>query len=141
VITGRVGVRAAARPAACSAAVTTALSRGAWALPGSLGVPTAYSCCRSRTESYLALTIGPVQLHPGASENFARAGDGALVTNAIAGDVANPLTNELEQGTVAQVNPSDVDKALDFVTLATDLLRLFQKKRRRPCATGTPWGN
>jgi hypothetical protein len=49
----------------------------------------------------------------------------------IGGDVADRVADEPEHGTVAQVDTSDVDEALDLVTLATDFLRVFQKKGAR----------
>jgi hypothetical protein len=76
--------------------------------------------------------IGRVQLHPGANARTLLGPEAEhWFTHEIAGDVANLVADELEQGTVAQVEAPDVDEALDLVTLATDLLRIFQKKSAR----------
>lgn len=53
---------------------------------------------------------------------------GHLLGNKVLGDVSVRFVDELEQGTVAIVEAADVDAALDLVTQATDLLRVFQKK-------------
>ena len=76
--------------------------------------------------------IGRVQLHPGTSARALLGPEAERwFAHELAGDVANRVADELEQGTVAQVDASDVDEALDLVTLATDLLRVFQKKGAR----------
>jgi hypothetical protein len=45
------------------------------------------------------------------------------------GDIASQIADELEHGTVAVIDAADIDAALHLVTLATDLLRVFQRVR------------
>jgi hypothetical protein len=43
--------------------------------------------------------------------------------------VYREILDEMKQGTVAEVEAEDIDTALDLVTIATDLLRVFQRMR------------
>lgn len=73
--------------------------------------------------------IGSVQLYPGAQLR-SLLGDNAqaMLGHEVIGDVTTKFVEELEQGTVARVEATDIDAALDLLTLATDLLRVFLKK-------------
>jgi hypothetical protein len=73
--------------------------------------------------------IGRVQLYPGAQLR-SLLGDNAqaMLGHKVIGDVTTKFVEELEQGTVARVEATDIDAALDLLTLATDLLRVFLKK-------------
>jgi hypothetical protein len=70
-----------------------------------------------------------VTLHPGTSARALLGPEAERwFAHEIAGDVASRIAGELERATVAHVEASDIDEALDLVTLATDLVRVFQKK-------------
>lgn len=82
-----------------------------------------------------------MQLHPGAELRSLLGGNvKALLGHKVIGAVTARFVEELEQGTVALVEAADIDAALDLVTQATDLLRVFQKKgaRHRTTMFGLP---
>jgi hypothetical protein len=72
--------------------------------------------------------LGRVQLHP-REHLRSLLGDEPelLLGHKLIGESATQVAEELQQGTIARVDADDIDAALDFLTLATDLLRVFQK--------------
>jgi hypothetical protein len=74
--------------------------------------------------------IGVVRLHPGSdAQSVVGSEADHLFSNEIVGDLSVDVAAELARGTVAEVESSDIDTALDLVTVSTDLLRVFQRIR------------
>lgn len=72
--------------------------------------------------------VGPIRLHTAASLDPLLASTATrLLDHEIVGKVYREIVGEMAQGTVAQVDAPDIDAALDLVTVATDILRVFQK--------------
>ena len=80
----------------------------------------------------LALTepwdVGAVRLHTAASvESLLASRASHLLDHEIMGRIYRETAEEIARGTVAQVDAADIDAAIDLVTLATDILRVFQR--------------
>jgi hypothetical protein len=72
--------------------------------------------------------LGPIRLHAAASLDAVLASTAAgLLDHQVIGKVSREIVEEIRQGTAAQVDAPDIDAALDRVTMATDILRVFQK--------------
>ncbi len=74
--------------------------------------------------------VGAVRLHSAASiESLLASRASHLLDHEIMGRIYRETAEEIARGTVAQVDAVDIDAAIDLVTLATDILRVFQKVR------------
>ena len=72
--------------------------------------------------------LGPIRLHTGASLDSVLVSTATrLLDHEVIGKVSREIAEEMRQGTAAQVDAPDIDAALDLVTVATDILRVFQK--------------
>jgi hypothetical protein len=72
--------------------------------------------------------LGPIRLHTAASLDAVLAsGAKRLLDHEVIGQISREIAEEMRQGTAAQVDARDIDEALDLVTVATDILRVFQK--------------
>lgn len=74
--------------------------------------------------------VGAVRVHTSASvDPVAAPTTPALAAHEGLSKLYREFPDEIKQGTVAEVDAEDIDTALDLVTVATDLLRVFQRMR------------
>jgi hypothetical protein len=73
--------------------------------------------------------VGPVRLHTSESVDPLAATPSGLAAHEGLCKLYREIVDEMKQGTVAEVEAEDIDAALDLVTIATDLLRVFQRMR------------